>query len=107
MKIDVANLAFIDPRLREILVFVERQSGLEFTITSLYRINDGGVHGQLPLRGTDLRCRVALVGHEIASLVNRAYQYDPERPHKQCAIFHDSGQGPHLHLQVHPNTRQI
>jgi hypothetical protein len=32
------------------------------------------------------------------------WTYDTERPHKKCCIYHDVGQGKHIHFQVHPNT---
>lgn len=104
MKIDIWQLEFIDKTLRDILVWVESQTGMEFTITSLYRMNDNGVHGQLPLRGTDLRCRDITVGEEVESLINRAWVYDHNRPVKTCAFLHGSGSNLHLHIQTHPNT---
>jgi hypothetical protein len=55
MQIDLKQLEFIDPKLREIALAVEDEFG-EQVITSLYRIDDAGVHGTLPLRGIDLRC---------------------------------------------------
>jgi len=57
MKINIGQLEFIDKTLRHILVELEHQVGVEFIITSLYRIGDNGVHGTLPLRGIDLRSR--------------------------------------------------
>ncbi len=104
MKIDIAQLVFIDKRLRAILLSIELQTGVEFTITSLYRIDDTGVHGTLPLRGTDLRCRNKEVGKEIERLINEKWMYDHKRPNKQCAVLHGAGMNLHLHIQVHPNT---
>ena len=106
MKLDIAQLEFIDRKLRDILVELEKQVGVEFTITSLYRIGDHGVHGSLPLRGADLRVRSASVGEELESLVNFSWKYDSERPSKNCAILHGIGSGLHLHIQVHPNTQR-
>ena len=51
MRIDISQLGFLDGRLREILVWLERDTGQEYTITSLYRPGDNGVHGQIPVRG--------------------------------------------------------
>ena len=79
---------------------------MEFTITSLYRINDNGVHGTLPLRGIDLRCRESDFGKLIEDYVNNKWIYDPDRPDMKCCIFHDIGQGAHIHLQVHNKTRK-
>jgi len=55
MKIDLVQLEFITPLLREIALAIEERFG-EKTITSLYRIGDTGVHGTMPLSGMDLRC---------------------------------------------------
>ncbi|GAG36675.1 unnamed protein product, partial [marine sediment metagenome] len=50
MRIDYQQLDFIHPLLRDMISDVEKETGFEFTITSLYRIGDSGNHGQLPLR---------------------------------------------------------
>ena len=41
----------------------------------------------------------------ICNQLNSKYQYDSERPDKECLIHHDTGRGPHFHLQSHPNTK--
>lgn len=109
MRIDLSQLEFIDPQLREMALYMEMATGLELTITSLYRPGDPGVHGTTPLRGIDFRCRKTSLGSIIADQVNRKWIYDPERPDMKCAIFHVGtqafGSAPHIHLQVHPNTR--
>ena len=107
MKIDIEQLEFVDKKLREILLSIEQQTGFELTITSLYRIGDHGVHGTLPLRGTDIRTRDKATGKSLEHLINRIWQYDPERPEKKCAILHGRGSNMHLHLQVHENTVSI
>ena len=105
MKIDLAQLEFINPLLREITLAVEERFG-EKTITSLYRIGDKGVHGTLPLCGLDLRCPSQGHGQEVEKWVNANWIYDPSRPEKKCCIFHNVGNGWHLHLQVHSKTRK-
>jgi len=70
MNIDIGQLEFIDLKLRKILRHLEIETGYEFTITSLYRIGDKGVHGTLPLRGADLRMRNQQIGEAIAKLIN-------------------------------------
>lgn len=107
MKIDINQLEFIDRVLRDILMYIEDVVGMEPIITSLYRIGDEGVHGQLPLRGADIRVRVGDIGHSIADKVNKEFWYDPNRPNKQCAVVHGVGSNLHLHLQVHPNTIKV
>lgn len=104
MKIDIDQLEFIDRNLRDILLFIEKSTGVEFTITSLYRIGDSGVHGQLPLRGTDLRVRCYALGQVLEQMINEKFWYDPQRPELSCALLHGGGANLHLHLQVHPNT---
>jgi len=106
MNIDIKQLEFISPMLREIVLWLEAETGYDFTITSLYRIGDNGVHGTLPLRGLDLRMRNEFVGRGIAVFVNDNWQYDPSRPAKRCAKLHGDGSNLHLHLQVHPTTRK-
>ena len=73
-------------------------------ITSGYREGDSGVHGTIPCRGLDLRSRVYEDPDEVTANINIHWTYDPYRLHKQCALFHDTGLGPHIHLQTHPNT---
>lgn len=107
MKIDLEQLEFIDPQLREMAVALEVQFGVEFTVTSIYRIGDTGVHGTLPVRGLDLRCADAYFGRLVQDYVNQIWVYDPDRDHLQCCIYHDVGQGAHLHLQVHPKTVRV
>ncbi len=106
MKIDIAQLEFIDINLRKIMVQIDILCETEQTITSLFRMDDPGVHGQLPLRGTDLRCRKhdEGLGTKILAYVNDKWIYDPRRPEKMCAMIHNVGLHRHIHLQTHPNT---
>ena len=77
----------------------------DLVVTSIYRMGSG-VHGAW--RGIDFRI-FEKSGEEgtyrIAEIMNSIYQYDYKRPHMQVAVtelYH--GTGPHLHLQIHPNT---
>lgn len=106
MKIDINQLEFIDRTLRDLLLWLEEGTGNEETITSLFRIGDRGVHGQLPLRGVDLRCRDMGDGKLLETHVNDNWVYDPARPDKVCAKLHGEGRNLHLHIQVHPNTER-
>jgi len=105
MRIDYQELDFIDDMLKQVAQDVEQLMEGEAVITSLYRIGDSGVHGTLPLRAMDLRCRDALTGSEIESAINAIWIYDPSRPRINVCKFHDVGYGPHIHIQVHPKTR--
>jgi len=107
MRIDLAQLKFIDLDLRAMAIDVEEHFGIDLTITSLYRHGDLGVHGSLPLRGLDFRCRYSILGDIIVEYINSKWIYDPERPDMDCCICHDTGSGLHLHLQTHPNTMRI
>lgn len=104
MKLDIQQLEFIDSHLRSIAVDIEKHFDVEFEATSLYRIDDPGVHGTLPLRGLDLGCKNQAFGDMVADYINTKWVYDPKRPEKQCCTCHDVGGGLHLHIQTHPNT---
>ena len=104
ISLDIDQLGFVHPNLKLLLHDLETITGFDFVSTSLYRINDEGVHGSLPLRGWDIRCFDETIGRHIASRLNLRWQYDPSRPHLSVAIYHDVGKGKHLHLQAHPMT---
>lgn len=110
MKLDIAQLEFIDKKLRLVVVWLELELGVEFTGTSLVRFDDPGVHGLpekgLKLRGLDLRMRSKHIGRNIEAMINDNWEYDPARPHKAVCMLHGKGANLHLHLQTHPNTRR-
>ena len=105
MRIDVAQISFIHPKLREVLLWLEEATGQEYLITSLHRIGDEGVHGTIPLRAADLRMRNVHIGYEIATVINETWQYDPARQEIGCAWCHGVASNFHLHVQVHDHTR--
>jgi len=107
MKIDLMQLEFIDKNLRTIVQEVENHFKVEFTITSLYRIDGGGVHNCLPLRGIDCRCKSDGFGMLVVHYVINNWCYDSRRPRKVCCIYHNAGNGYHLHFQTCSNTRRI
>lgn len=104
MRIDINQLKFIHPKLRRLATRLEQLTGVEFTITSLRRIGDLGIHGTDPLRAIDLRCRSPDLGHLVEELIDARYIYDPQRPELHCAMFHNVGRGAHIHLQVSDET---
>ena len=94
----------LDPLLQEIALAAATEFDM-WTITSAYRPqNVSSVHGTQPLRGLDLRCRNENLGKIVKEWINKRWVYDPSRPWKKCARFHDVGSGWHIHLQVHPYT---
>lgn len=94
------------PILVELELWFEERFG-EPTVTSAFREGKTGVHSVIPLRGIDYRSHDYDDPKSIEEEINKAWTYDPERSHLKCALFHDIGQGAHIHLQVHPNTRKI
>lgn len=107
MKSDIIQLEYVDEKLRKMVIWLEESTGFELTETSRYRMNDDGVHGQLPVRGIDLRCRNYEIGAAIERHINRYWVYDEPRPAMKCCVLHGKGLNLHLHLQVHPNTEFI
>ena len=105
MELDIAQLEFIHQKQRDLLLWVEKSTGYKFKITSLYRMNDPGIHGTLPLRATDLRTRSYEIGKAVETMINEAWEYDPDRPEMVCAYLHGKGMTLHLHTQTHQNTR--
>jgi hypothetical protein len=107
MKIDYQQLDYYHPKLKEVLHWMELHFGVEFTITSQWREGDGGVHGTIPLRATDLRCHSTVLGGTFEEVVNANWEYDYRRPEMRVCIYHDVGRGKHLHIQVHDNTVRV
>ena len=107
MDADLGQWEFVDRQLRTMALELEASTGLKFTVTSLHRIGDKGVHGQLPVRGIDIRMRCEEIAAILVKKVNSAWMYDPKRPRMKCAIAHGKGLAFHLHLQTHPRTRRI
>lgn len=104
----IKNLKVLNlhPILEEMILELDAVAGPGLC-TSAYRPGDTGVHGQMPVRGYDRRCRNAAMGNAIKQWINHKWEYDPERPDKECCIFHKlDAYGWHLHCQVHPNTRR-
>ena len=75
-----------------------------FRITSGYREGDAGVHGTWPCRGLDVSAKAFKDPQALADDANSVWIYDNNRLEKKCVVYHDAGNGWHLHLQVHPRT---
>jgi len=101
--------ALYHPKMVEVVDwYLKKFRGVQFVITSTFRRGDPGVHGTIPCRGLDLRCRhlPLSVQWQIETELNKNWSYDPERPAKRICKRHDSGRGIHFHLKVHDNTRR-
>ena len=75
-------------KLKYILEAVDEEFGPGL-ITDLHRPGDPSVHGTIPIRGADRRCRNYSAGKLIEKWVNDRWRYDFSRPEKVCCIFHD------------------
>ena len=78
------------------------------TITQGYEKRDyRSVHSTIPYRGVDIRSWDFKDPQSVADTINDNWQYDPGRPEKLCAVYHDTGRGVHIHLQVHDKTERL
>lgn len=94
----------VDLKLVAMAVWIETHYPGE-VITCGYEPRDyPSVHSTVPLRGLDIRSRHLPDPESICEDINKNWLYDPSRPHKKCAIYHDVGRGRHIHLQVHHKT---
>jgi len=108
MEIKIKNLEILNiyPILREIYNDLRREFPNLDLITSAYRPGDTGVHGQMPVRGIDIRCRDNNLGGAVEKYLNYNWEYDSLRPGMVVALYHNAGSGYHIHLQCHPRTRR-
>lgn len=84
----------------------------KWTYTGGYRSKkihpkDSGIHMTIPCRATDVRSSDFEDPEKVRDDINKHWLYDPKRLYLKCAIYHNSGQGWHFHLQVHPNTKYL
>ncbi len=93
-----------DIRLIKLILWVSHRFS-KFCITSGFRTGDQGVHGTCPCRAVDIRSYWFVDPEDICKDINLQWIYDHKRPDKPCALYHDTGFGPHIHLQVHRNTK--
>ena len=95
-------------QLIDIIVWLAHEYPERIIITCGYRPGDKGVHGTNPCRGIDIRSRIFKRPDRVCNFINMTFEYDPARPDKKVALFHDSGikGNLHIHLQSHPNTKR-
>ena len=75
------------------------------------KLGGSGVHAAgPPWRAMDISIRTLKGGQAgaegLADLINDMWVYDPRRPTKPVCYAKPHGDGPHIHLQVHPRTRR-
>ena len=108
--IDVLN-SMIQTNCHPIMVNLVNWIFLQFgkvTLTCGHRPGDKGVHGTDPYRGVDIRSWIYSDPQGIVKKINKAWDYNhPTKKHLNCAIYHDSGSGDHIHLQVRDSTTNI
>ena len=87
---------WIYDRYRRVLITCEKRK----------KRHDNDLHGVKPLRAVDLRSWIYTEPEALAKDINNKWAYDPKRPMMDVCVFHDSGEGEHFHIQVHPNTKR-
>jgi len=95
-----------DETLIDILMWLIDEYPERVVFTCGHRASDKGIHGTIPCRAVDLRSWTFRSPDRAANYINMVWEYDPKRPEMTVALFHDSGEGPHFHIQSHPNTRR-
>ena len=96
-----------DKTLSEVEHWIIETFGMLVTESYRPQLHQHDLHGTDPVRAKDIRSRCYSTPEDVAEAINKKWQYDPSRPRKLVAVYHDSGQGPHIHLQTHPNTIKI
>jgi len=92
------------PKLIELLKWVSvRYSDVVFTEGFEERAYPS-VHSTIPFRGMDIRSYIYQDPAAVVEDINANWVYDPSRKHLKCSLFHNTGRGAHIHLQVHENT---
>jgi hypothetical protein len=103
--------------------YLQRNFSLNMVVTCLLRTAEEdaalyhdpthvpGVH--VVGRGADISVRNLSSGEAIrvVNIINDRWSYDPARPNMRCALYETTADpgvtGPHIHIQVHPNTVPI
>lgn len=100
------EFAQLHPKLYEIIEYMDVQAALydDFLVcTSIYRSDSSTHSNPKPYRFIDFAIleRGGESGSEtIRGLVNKTFQYDPNRPGMETIPKLDHGTGAHFHIQV-------
>lgn len=95
-----------DPMLSSIEYYIIETFGMLVTCSYREKRHPNDLHGTLPVRAKDIRSWQYKRPEEIVKTINTLWIYDELRPNKKVALYHNTGEGAHIHLQVHPNTRK-
>ena len=95
-----------DHQLARIEFWVIKTFGMVVTCAYRKKRHKNDLHGTIPVRAKDIRSWCYDNPEEVTAAINNKWVYDPTRPKKKIAVYHDSGEGPHIHLQTHPRTRR-
>jgi hypothetical protein len=104
----------LDHRARSVFEWIYVHAwppGLDMIVTRIQGPpikGETGVHQSNPHRAFDLSTRALQYdkAKKIEQTINASWEYDSARPQMDVALYHDSGSGYHLHVQVHANTAQ-
>jgi hypothetical protein len=98
----------VDSKLSKVILWIVENFGLVITETYRNKRHPNDLHGEIPIRAFDIRAWCYNGGFErarsIERQINEEWVYDAGRPDMKVARLHDSGQGVHFHIQVHPLT---
>lgn len=101
------------PILIDVYVWLYGRYKEKLLITCSYRTPEhpNDLHGiDVTLRALDFRSRNFEDPEQVAKEINMNWTYDPNRPEKKVAIFHETfdkngvSRGFHFHIQVCQNT---
>ncbi len=95
-----------DKKLSEIEYWIIKTFGMMVTCAYRKKKHRYDLHGFDPVRAKDIRSWCYINPIVVCKAINDKWVYDPLRPKMVVALYHDSGQGAHIHLQVHENTRK-
>ena len=91
------------PKLKTVLTWLMSKRDVYITCGHEKR-EYASVHSTDPLRGIDIRSWIYEDPQKVADEINEAWVYDPDRPEKTVALYHNSGRGKHIHLQACNST---
>lgn len=95
------------PKLRKIVEWLCKYKEHVVITCGYEKRNYASTHSVIPLRAIDIRSWIYRDPAELCTIINNIWIYDPNRPAKLCAMYHDSGSGFHIHIQIHEDTVRV